>query len=527
MVKVAIKLSSDKTERSNRDKPAEVCDDFFGFQGIMATLYEFYIDDMIALLRTKNLLESKLINESPFIRLSLLCAILLSLMLFGLQKINLSVPNPGSDGRQNIGAAYNIAQYGVFSYLDADDGKVMPTHHREPVYSFLLAGVMRIAMDWHEGIKQACFLEQETICTPAYKTIKMLHVLIALLIALSTYFIAQSFLKNAILSLTAAAAVGFVFCTSHFVNRFYTDHLAALFLLLHSYFLAVLVRDKKWWMGCLCGLLLGLLVLTKAVFFYWLILLSVGLPLLTLFKPVLWQKKWIGSFVLLLLVSWLAVGAWMTRNAVQVGDFSVSKRAGELLAIRAEFTTMSWEDYFLGLIYFNPVLKRLSSSFIDEERYTNFYRNNPEGYYRRSKLGLGATEQWMVETGLVITDENKQRAAVTVIKNNLTMQIALVPFFAQRGIFIKRYAFSFFLFLGLFITTIIGIKRRNVMLIFTLPAWYSYFMHAGLTHYIPRYSEPLLPVLVVCFFYVVSVLLAKIKRHSDSEPLMLDSENAR
>jgi len=50
------------------------------------------------------------------------------------------------------------------------------------------------------------------------------------------------------------------------------------------------------------------------------------------------------------------------------------------------------------------------------------------------------------------------------------------------------------------------IKKKYLLLFFLLPSIYMFTMYASFTHFLPRYSAPLIPIYVICTGIVISQL---------------------
>jgi hypothetical protein len=64
-------------------------------------------------------------------------------------------------------------------------------------------------------------------------------------------------------------------------------------------------------------------------------------------------------------------------------------------------------------------------------------------------------------------------------------------------------------------------RRRYDLLLFVLPALYSIGIHSVFTTCIPRYSTPLVPVLMVCFFFLLVAATRRL-RGRETGPRRLD-----
>ena len=171
--------------------------------------------------------------------------------------------------------------------------------------------------------------------------------------------------------------------------------IAAFLLFVHAVLAAETWRKPRLVTAVISGLALGLLVLTKAVFQYWL----VGVALLWITG--LWwdgprRRALLPAAMALLIGAGILTLPWMVRNAVQVGHFSISGRSGELLAIRAEYGRMTWSEVRGAFAFYLPMkgaLRDRAMRWLEPEvfGYRRFdrSRSNLAGFYRRTKRETG------------------------------------------------------------------------------------------------------------------------------------------
>ncbi|MYK87397.1 MAG: hypothetical protein F4018_03095, partial [Acidobacteria bacterium] len=112
--------------------------------------------------------------------------------------------------------------------------------------------------------------------------------------------------------------------------------LAAFLLLGHAVLAALTWRRPRVLTGLASGLALGLLVLTKAIFQYWLVAIALVCAV-ALWREGGRRQALRPAFAAMVIMACAVTLPWMTRNAIQAGHFGISGRDGELLAIRAEY----------------------------------------------------------------------------------------------------------------------------------------------------------------------------------------------
>ncbi len=426
---------------------------------------------------------------------------------------------PAFDGDHNFLMAYNLINAGVMSIDDSGQRLGLPaTNYREPLYPLLLAGIMKAILP-NPLPDLSCFRTKETDCGTLHERLKLLNV--GLIIVLLAAFYVMFPLVAEALGLSKRQGGGLSFAMITFiaagssylakVEFYYSDVLAGLLVFLHGASLLLFItRGRKTW-AVVCGLSLGAIVLTKAIFLYWMLMLClaiVGAAFLSWGR----QPGRRAAVAMLIVIAVLPVGSWMTRNHVEIGSFSVSSgRDYQVLGVRAEYDAMRREEYFPGFVYFVPVYGwAAAEKWFDEKDYRRYVRNNPDSFFKvgQSREGLVGRQ---VEEG-----RSTYIAALSVFVEHLPMHIATTALMTYRSFFIpagyrtlrvKVGALSNWMTMATFIihVTLVpsfillciwAVYRRDwFLLIFLAPAIFSVAIHAGLTHYIPRYNLPLIPLL--------------------------------
>ena len=292
------------------------------------------------------------------------------------------------------------------------------------------------------------------------------------------------------------------------------ESLAAFLLFWHAAALWQTWRHPRLPAAIASGLFLGLLVLTKAAFQYWLVAVPVVLLAACWLQP---DRRRARASAALVLTACMVAVPWMVRNALHAGHFSVSGRSSDILSIRAEYGTMSWPEIVGAYGYWTPapraipghteVTNRIMKFLEPEVGYAGFDRGDKNGYYMRSQRHAGmVAHRAGIMDPLWTASETRLRAAVrraalTMIREDWLKHLTLTPAFLLRG----TGAMGLGLF-GLLAVPAFGLvlvsawRRRDIaLLLFLMPAVYTFAFHATVTHFIPRYGMPAVPVaFVVC-----------------------------
>lgn len=195
------------------------------------------------------------------------------------------------------------------------------------------------------------------------------------------------------------------------------------------------------------------------------------------------------------------------------------------MAVRTKYNTMNKDEYFGSFLHWTPdsyaklkLAKKYGNDALQPGgKLANLSRTNPNGYYR---------------TGRAIRDDiNKANGGESPKTDKMVRRVAMKemlshPFrhffvtipMAWRGIFVERaimttvpfgitisggVGINLIYFISLFTSLYISIRKKKwEMLAVILPAVYLYGMNTLFTHSLPRYNEPLVPVLV-CLFVVL------------------------
>lgn len=434
---------------------------------------------------------------------------------------------PDSDGIQNVTVATNIVVDGVYSSQRPNEGlDPVADHRREPVYPTLLAAAL--ATSSTTNIDVECMLRAQPECQAVLRRLRLVNVGLLVALALATMWLAATVGFRPWLAAVIGGAVGLSTTFTSDVDRFFNTLAATVLLTIAGNLLYRIGRgDRGRGLIVAAGVALGLLMLTRAAFFY----SSVALLPLALVVGRPQARRLAGQSASVLAVAYLVTTPWLARNVVTVGSAAVSGGAGMVLAVRAEASTMDWGEYPLAFVAYTPeagpaVLDRT----VDDGRWQRWDRRYPGSFYR---LALGLDDGGVVQTrgGLNPSagDGGLSRAALEVIADHPTKYVALSLPYAWRGAFVEagrtpllaqdtaasrvlaRFVAPLTILATIALFPLAGValvqawRRRQVAVVMlaslSLGSW---LFHVLLTHYIRRYSHPLVPTLVVLALVTVS-----------------------
>lgn len=480
-------------------------------------------------------------------RIAAACLVVVTLMLMGLRTLNLPYSPPWADQSQFLAYAYNMAKYGSFSVNRRD--RPSPDQMREPGYPLVLA----VGLLLHPGIDldevdATCVTEGAGDCLAPVTWLKLVNILFLGLSAIAVF--------AAILAITGCpllAWIGHLWLLSsasyaHWANLFFSEVVVGFLMVtlsLRLWRLAGQPPDRRAWF--LTGLLLGVLVMVKATFYYLVPLLAVFLAVLVAVRraATLRESAMLG---MLFLAGTLALTLpWQARNLLTTGTASLTGRSGIVLYARASYDMLSFEEHMAAAALFSPSNSQpgryLSQRWLTpelKEKLTGPDNPRDRAFTRagelRDQTGYGILspevdellkkealhqmiEHWRGHLratlvfgwrglfgerglGFVMPGDRSPSIAKKAFDLDLTRWILSYPVVSATALFLPAFvAFFFCVATG-----------RWAYVLLMVPAGYLYALQALMTHYIPRYSAPLIPMLIVVSLMTVGAVLGWLGR---------------
>ena len=446
------------------------------------------------------------------------------------------------DAGDNAALSFYLSTQGEFS---GDGGS--PTYMREPLPIAVTAAHMALFTDISESVGM------EQLKADPYYTGQMLQVNLYYAVGLffALWWLAWLLTRS---HRVAALAIFGAWLSFTLIGRnlssLLTESPAALTLALASAAAVWLVQTKKWTAAVLTGVSFGALGLTKAAALY---VALVAIPLLAAFLVMCGLASWRRALAILggtVLAFALTVTPWMTRNYLFFDDFAIAQRGGGVLLMRALKDQMTMEEYKGAFYVYAPAaLKRHVF-----ERFLGFQKEDvqPGGRYARLMRGQpGDIEaaaagdparaiSFFGKAGALGTlwtkelidlgkprhevDRVQQQKAMEMIKAAPGRHLALTLPFAWRGLWSfggaarsgVLYLFaaganlvSFSVFLAFPLVAVW--RRKPDWFAFSLLGFGLFWFHALLTHFIPRYSQPLIPLTVLSVLVLLHALFVRLK----------------
>lgn len=406
--------------------------------------------------------------------------------------------------------ASNLYSYGVLS-KDLSGKSRKPTAYREPGYPAFLASGMSFLYKRNELVIPQVLNSHEYAIQCKIDKLKYLNIFIFIFIALTSFAAVYFLTQNYVFSLLILFIISKSQALQANVNVFLTENFTALLILLTSLSLTFTIAKKgatRYFF--IFGIMLSLLTLSKAIFLYFPLFV---LPFLIyhLIRLKLPGRKVLKNITVCVIGFLLFTLPWLLRNYYHFNRFFLTQRGGAVLAGRAEYNNMTHREYLASFLYWTPnnMAKKMLHALFTKADYENLDRDNLSGYRHRAirrQLFLRKLFDDFVLADKVLLQEARDK----ILQHPLKHFAVTIPF-AYRGIFVAQRFYIFndyylikgtylciILFLCLFTVTIASLAEKNFILFsFFLPTLFSFLFVSFFTHNIPRYNEPLIPVLWV------------------------------
>lgn len=445
------------------------------------------------------------------------------------------------DASQNAEVSYYLATEGIYS----TDGTTY-WNKREPLPNFLNALYLNLftSIDENDEISSIIKGNEKTL---EWIKINLIYLFLLLLaIWWSTYELTNSHL---IACLTLPFPYLFYSVWPPYLHSFHTELLASLIVILIAGTSIKFYKNSNLGWSLLCGIMLALFALTKAAGLY---IAIVYIPILVAglyFYNSANVQKVIVQAILIFIGFGALVFPWMYRNYIHFNEFTISERGGNVLLIRAVKNEMSSEEFKGAFYYYSPTGLRSAIfenflGFSDKEikaggKYQRLNRDLEkdvaalqEGryddlitYYRIGKYKL-PQELEREQSSYSGVENARFELAKDMIKSNPLLHLKSTIAFAWRGIWafgdlnehLPKYKWighinwlfnliCFISFITVFILSII--QHKPYWFALALFAIGLFCFHATLTHFIPRYSVPIVPIMNICFVLLAINIIQK------------------
>ena len=410
------------------------------------------------------------------------------------------------DAYENLTAAYNLAHHGVISTEDDPAVKTpAPSEYREPLPIAALAGYIA-ALQSVRGDKPL----GDLMFGDDARLLKQSNILWGVLLSLVLFGTILRFTSSYAWAALGTLATHIGLAPEY--NGLYTEVAAAAMLALTCAIAAIAMREQRARWIFATGLMFGAMTLTKAAFLYVSIVLIGFVAAWGLWRLLRsGQALGLKAALLLSLGTALVLAPWVARNHAHFDQLSLSGRGGHVLLTRAVKNEMTQEEYRGAWFAYAPrplrwVTSRLTgfdkSDLAEGGRLVRLMRHvdprdraaeaagrphDAVSYFAKVKAMRAELQMRRPEAdSLAIDDTLKQRALAMIAAAPLA-HLAATPLFLWRG---APYVFVILLAGALYAC----VRRRWWLLVYVAPAMGLVLFYAVLTHFIPRYSDPMLPI---------------------------------
>ena len=427
---------------------------------------------------------------------------------------HLDVDPIGGDATQNFYSAMNLSHHGIYSEkLPSID--VQPGYRREPIPVFVLAGYLKILSYLKPSFVVDGFLDVPDLLY----SIKAINLFYSAAIMVMMWILLCILIGPRLMA--DGLALPLIWCCHEYLiveemNGLNTEVAVGFCILLLTLLFLKAYQSRFLIWVLFAGSALGLLSLTKAVAAY---LAVIVIPLTALFLACK-RRSFFNVFVMLSLGFVLTISPWLLRNQIVFGKPVIAQGGGDVLLIRALFNTMTPMEYrgafyayspdnlqsslSTSLLPFSPEdlecngrLERLNRKLpcdklaLEEKRY-----DDVRSLYRRGKHAI--------PRALGLSREQRQAEAIRRIQSMPLAHLSVSIPLAWRGFWaytdrgwlsnvVNACAFG-----SLLLAPVIAIvQKRMIWIVVSIVPFVYFVFHASLTHFIPRYSEPLIPISLI------------------------------
>ncbi|WP_259725779.1 hypothetical protein [Synechococcus sp. CS-1332] len=479
--------------------------------------------------------------------MKLLIVGLLIVAMVALSATQITGSESQKDALVNLRMAHNLAHHGVLS--TADRAPFSASNAREPIPNLVTAGHLKLmALGGHTPSYG------ELVQGPGARAVKVVNLAWVTLGLVATVLLIQSLTGSLLLVLISTVMVGyFFFAVPMFVDTLYTELQASVMLLWSSLFLLLAVRTgrRRWFL--VVGVCFGLMSLTKAIFFYICLLITA-----TMFLQALWaarrRRPWppLAGCVALLMGFSVTVMPWMVRNKLQLGTAQLTQRGGRVLYARAIKNQMPAAEIPGALYFWGPSIYQHASARLgfgatlrDFQAGGRYQRINRYGsdfqaadlkaalsgrpddvisYHRKvgaevNRLTFALSQRGAPDSYLLAEKAVGKRARV-MIASQPARHLLMTPLFLWRGIWswpnvgvtfkanpvyvAAKDLLALVSYMSLFALFLLGVIRRNSsFLAITILPIGMLLAYGLLTHNIPRYSAPAIPLTILSLVILV------------------------
>ena len=396
----------------------------------------------------------------------------ISLFFFWTRTIQeLKIP---ADGYFNI--SFNLTNKGIFSLQNPGlDSEATPTMRRAPGYPYFLSGLVTIFK--LEEFQKKCLLKEE--CDRFLKYISFIFSFICILSIVFLFLTCQLLGANYLASVFVSI-ISMMLVSKEMIVNYNSESLALVLFSISSYFLASFVKTQKKREIFLFSIFLGLLILTRNVFLYFIPFFLIVILIFGYEKKNNIKQKGINLLIFSLMLTFV-ISPWMLRNNFIFDSFSIAQSGSvKVLSNRYEHNNMSNKEFLGGFLYWAPIpgIKSLIEKKIPREYWNRYVTESEEGFRVVARKNAAK----------LIQNTNYSEAKIYLLKKILSDPIQNFKVSILMGWRGLKYCFIFFPFFILFFVK--NLKNTFYISIFSLTI-FNLLFHSLFTHFNVRYGYPM------------------------------------
>ncbi len=396
----------------------------------------------------------------------------ISLFFFWTKTVqNLKIP---TDGYFNI--SFNLTSKGIFSLQNPNlEAEVTPTMRRAPGYPYFLSGLVTIFK--LEELQKKCLLKED--CDRFLKYISFIFSFICILSIIFLFLTCQLLGANYLASVSVSI-IAMITVSKEIIVNYNSESLALALFSISSYFLARFIKTQKKREILFFSIFLGLLILTRNVFLYFIPFFLIVLLIFGCEKKNNIKQKVINLLIFSLVLIFV-ISPWMLRNNIIFDSFSIAQSGSvKVLSNRFEHNNMSNKEFLGGFLYWAPIpgIQGLIEKKIPGEYWNRYVTTSEDSFRvvaRKNAVKL-------------IQNKNYSEAKIYLLKKILSDPIQNFKVSILMGWRGLKYCLIFFPFFILFF--IKNFKNTFFISIFSLTI-FNLLFHSLFTHFNVRYGYPM------------------------------------
>ena len=435
----------------------------------------------------------------------------------------------GDDASQNLRTGLNLVKHGVYSENGVAND-VIAGFRREPIPNFLLALQLKYASLFDADLLN--YSGKDEFPSELLLAAKQVNVVYALGLMIGLWLLSLTLVAPAwIASLLSFPLIDLV--NNHFIsgemNTLDTELPAAFFMVLLAIISLVMVKNLSLGWILISGISFGLLVMTKQSGAY---VAVICIPIILILLPSVRTKFFMNLFLFSLGFA-VVVSPWVIRNRIEFGRSVISRGGGDVLLIRSVFNQMSPLQFRNAFYSFSPkpVRDDLLGPIMDLESQDHSCGKILDVFNRKSLCDSQALDEGRYQDvrsfyirgkraeprAMKLSNSLRKQEALSRISAN-PLQHLIVSFpLAWRGVWAISprgwgdVILNFLSFLALFAAPLLYFleKRKSWLIVSIVPIGYFLF-YALFSHFIRRYSQPLVPLAFICLMMVLVDIASKV-----------------